>query len=114
MKRSTSISYLLATLFLMWPLSAIAAPFLVCDPQADVDYYVVTGLPAPIDGSHVAPDSTGTFGFKLDLGTLPVGGPYAIKAKACNNAWGCSADSLPFVFTRPAALTTPADVRLSR
>lgn len=100
--------------FLCVGATAHAAPFLVCDPQANVDYYVITGLPAPIDGSRVIPDQTGTFGFRLDLGTLPVGGPYTVRAKACNTVWGCSADSSPFVFSRPAQLGVPVGTRLSQ
>lgn len=85
----------------------LLSPFLVCDPYQGAGYFVVTGLPAAVDGSHVAPDSTGTFGFKLDLANLPAGGPYTVKVKACSDTWGCSDDSLPFVFTRPA-LSAPA------
>jgi hypothetical protein len=99
---------------------AHAAPFLVCDPQPGqgVQWYVVTGLPAQVDGSHIAVDASGTYGFKLDLGLTPPGGPYTVKAKACKSdaQWGevCSADSLPFAFSRPALSGTPANARLSQ
>ncbi len=88
----------------------LLSPFLVCDPQPGVDYYVVSGLPAAVDGSHVAPDATGKYGFQLDLSALPPGN-YTVKAKACVELWGCSDDSSPFAFTRPA-LSVPAKSRL--
>jgi hypothetical protein len=94
---------------------AFASPFLVCDPQPgqEVDYYVVTGLTGA-DGSHVAKDTTGTYGFKLDLSALAAG-TYTVRAKACNDSWGvCSADSSPFVFSRPSTLTAPGVFRLSK
>jgi hypothetical protein len=100
--------------------AAHAAPFLVCDPQPGqgVQWYVVTGLPSQVDGSHVAVDASGTYGFKLDLGLTPPGGPYTVKAKACkaDTTWGevCSADSLPFAFSRPSAFPAPANARLSQ
>jgi len=37
---------------------AYAVPFLVCDHQQGVDYYVVTGLPSAINASHIPPDTT--------------------------------------------------------
>ena len=108
MKRflSTIILILLAT-----PVLA-AGPYLVCDPQPNIDYYIVTGLPAPIDGSRITPDASGVYGFKLDITTLPVGGPYTARAKACITTWGCSDDSLPFVFSRPASPSLPANIKL--
>lgn len=96
---------------------ASAAPFLVCDPQPGqgVEWYVVTGLPAQVDGSHVAPDSTGTYGFKLDLAEMPPG-TYTVKAKACQQTvtWGevCSVDSLPLDFERPSPPLRPNTQRL--
>ena len=96
-----------------------AAPFLVCNPQpgAGVEWYVVSGLPAAVDGSKVVVDSTGTYGFKLDLAAIPPG-TYTVKAKACKQDanWGeaCSVDSLPFEFSRPTPPTSPLNQRLVR
>ena len=62
-----------------------AAPSLVCDPPAagsGVQYYVISGMPAGIDGSHVLPESTGTFGFRVDMATTAPG-TYTVAAKAC-------------------------------
>jgi len=83
-------------------------PFLVCDvPTWNPDYYVITGLPAPLDGSNVLPDPTKTYGFKFDLANLPaitVDTSRSITVVACKNATdtstgGCSA-SVPFTFTQ--------------
>lgn len=92
--------------------TVLAAPFLVCDPQTGVEYYTVSGLPAAINTSHILPDATGTYGFKLDLATL-VPGTYTVKANACTALWGCSADSNPLNFVRPASGTGPLNLRLS-
>lgn len=95
------------------------AQHLVCDPQAGVDYYVITGLPAPIDGSHVLPDPSGKFGCYLSLADMPtVGGDkvWNITAQACTTTdethlGGCSA-TVPFVFTQRKVSLNPAGFRL--
>jgi hypothetical protein len=70
-----------------------AAPFLICDPQAGVTYYSITGdpywtasVPAQGDGS-----------LRTDLATIPVGA-HTIQVVACN-IWGCSTPS-PFTFSK--------------
>jgi hypothetical protein len=90
-----------------------ASPFLVCDPQAGVSSYQLTGpawvpvtVPAQPDGS-----------IKMDVSAAIVGSN-AITVKACASAgsvWGeqCSA-SVPFVFTRPAPPATTSNIRLSQ
>lgn len=112
---------ILIVLYIGWfPLLAHAAPFLVCEPQPgqEVEWYVVTGLPAQIDGSHVPPDATGTYGFRLDMAATPSGVTYTVKAKACtlNPLWGevCSVDSPPFEFERPLAPSSPNTPRLAQ
>ena len=104
---------LLVCLLVSLPVTVLAAPFLVCDPQAGVEYYTVSGLPAAINTTHINPDPTGTYGFKLDLATL-VPGNYTVKANACTALWGCSADSAPFGFVRPASATGPLNLRLTQ
>ena len=79
---------------------ASASPSLTCDPVAGATYYTVKGLPADIDASHIPAIPEGTEGFLLDLANLPPG-DYAVTAQACDDLWGCSADSSPFDFTRP-------------
>jgi hypothetical protein len=98
---------------LVWPLSTFAAgPFLVTNPQAGVDYFVVNGLPTAINATNCAPDPAGTYGLKLDLSAL-VPGSYTVTAQACSNIWGCSTNSSPFGFTRPDLSKAPAGVGLS-
>lgn len=105
-------------IIMLMAVPVFAAPFLVCDPQPGqgVEWYVVTGLPSQVDGSHVAPDLTGTYGFKLDLAATPSGIVYKVKAKACkkDSTWGevCSVDSLPFDFERPSPPLAPVTHRL--
>lgn len=101
----------LFVLLLSWPLSAFASPFLVCNPDPGATYFVVTGLPVPLDGSNILVQSDASL--KFDVSTCPVGGPWTVTAKACND-WGCSAASPPFVFSRPAALSIPTNLRLGQ
>ena len=75
---------------------AFAAPFLICDPQAGVQFYRITGdpfwtgnVPAQLDGS-----------IKSDLLGIAIG-THSIQVSACSELWGCSTPS-PFSFTRPA------------
>lgn len=90
-----------------------ASPFIVCDPQAGVTEYRVTGaewvptagIPAEADGS-----------IKMDVSMAPVG-QSSLYVQACNvdEVWGvqCSISS-PFVFTRPGLPSTPANLGLSK
>jgi hypothetical protein len=91
------------------PCESKASPFLVCDPQAEVEFYVITGLPSPLDGSHIAAEPDGSI--RMDFGNVPVGGPYDIQVSACN-LWGCS-DGSPFVFSRPSTRHGPNNTRLT-
>ena len=84
---------------------ASAAPFLVCDPQAGVTYYSITGdpywtasVPAQADGS-----------LRTDLATIP-GGAHTIQVLACN-IWGCSSAS-PFSFSKTLP-AIPANTRVA-
>jgi hypothetical protein len=96
---------------LVFASSAIAAgPYLICDANSGATYYVITGLPAPLDGSNIPAQSNGSV--KFDLASTPTGGPYNITVKACN-VWGCSTIS-PFAFSRPVALTQPAGIGLAQ
>jgi len=97
---------LLSVIFLLMATTAIAAPFLVCDPQDGVETYevfqdgvLVSGdVPAQSDGS-----------LKYDLqGITP--GAYAFTVKACEGLWGCSALSDPFVSRNP--VSKPTDLRM--
>ena len=103
---------LLSLLFLLIPSLAWSAPFLVCDPQAGVTEYRVTGaewvptagIPAEADGS-----------IKMDVSMAPVG-QSSLFFQACNvdPVWGvqCSISS-PFGFSRPTTPALPATLRLT-
>ena len=92
----------------------LLSPFLVCNPPVEpVDHYVITGLPAGIDGSSVQPDSTGVFGFKLDLAGVPKTSTSNLTVMACNQ-WGDCSATVPFVLSRPSQPASPANVRFSK
>ena len=89
-----------------------ASPFLICDPQAGVTHYALTGpgwvpvsVPAQGDGS-----------IKMDVAGSAVGAN-SLTVAACKDdlTWGelCSA-FVPFVFTRPSAPASPANIGLSK
>jgi hypothetical protein len=82
---------------------AAGATSLVCDCIVGADYYVITGLPATYNASHVPADPTGQYGFRLDISAIPVG-TYAVRYQPCTTLWGCSVPSAEFKFTRPALL----------
>lgn len=89
---------------LLFATSASAAPFLVCDPQAGVVSYEITGLATPVN--FVAqPDGS----LKYDLSGV-ASGTYNLTVAACN-VWGCSS-TVPFVFTKVIP-TAPASLRLT-
>jgi len=88
-----------------------AAPFLICDPQAGVTHYKLTGpawvtgtVPAQADGS-----------IRMDVSAALVGSN-ALSVAACRSdaVWGelCSS-TVPFTFTRPVAPATTSNIRLT-
>lgn len=94
---------LLLTILLI-PASLSAAPFLVCDPQAGVDYYLITGDPYWTTFVPAQPDGS----IRSDVAAIGFGG-HTIQLQACKAAsttevGGCS-DPTPFTFskTKPAA-----------
>ena len=99
-------------LCLMLPGLAMASPFIVCDPQATVTFYKVTG-PAWVPTANVPAQADGSI--KLDIATATVG-TSNLGFRACN-LWGtienCSTAS-PFTFTRPSVPTAPANFRLEQ
>jgi len=90
--------------FLLSAGTAIAGPFLVCDPNADTDTYEVyiDGVLAKADIQAQADGS-----LKFDLAGI-VPGQYTWTAKACN-IWGCSDQSNPY--TSPQATPKPSNLR---
>ena len=96
---------------LLFPIEALCSPFLVCDPQAKVTYYKITGdafwagnIPAQADGS-----------IRTELATIPIG-VHNIQVVACwpSDGWPevCST-AAPFTFSRPGVPTTPSGIKLS-
>ena len=90
---------------------ASAAPFLVCDPQAGVTSYHLTGPPwVPTIVSAQADGS-----LKMDVSAALVGNNALTVAACCTVApWGelCS-PFVAFSFTRPAAATSPVNIKLA-
>jgi hypothetical protein len=99
-------------LFVLCASIAMGAPFLVTNPDAGTDYFVVNGLPTSISASNCAPDPAGTYGLKLDLTALATGS-YSVTVQACSNTWGCSPASSPFSFSRPNLGAAPAGLGLA-
>lgn len=90
----------------------LASPFIVCDPQAGVTFYKVTG-PAWVPTTNVTAQTDGSI--KMDVATAPVGSS-ALGFRACN-MWGtienCST-STPFTFTRPSVPQVPGNFKLEQ
>lgn len=96
---------LLAIMLCLAASPALAAPWLVCDPQAGVTSYQVTGaswvttrVPAEPDGS-----------LRLSVAPAPVGST-PLQVSACNQ-WECS-PAAPFALARPLVPSRPVGVRL--
>lgn len=101
---------LITLLSLIFSSVAMAAPFLVCDPQTGVTHYKLTG-PAwvPLTSTAQADGS-----MRLDLVTSTTGAN-ALTVAACKSdaVWGelCSSTT-PFTFTRPAAPVAPVNTHI--
>lgn len=89
---------------LLFATSASAAPFLVCDPQAGVVGYEITGLGEPVSFVAQADGS-----LKYDLASIQ-SGTYNLTVAACN-MWGCSAATAADPFTK-AVPSAPAGLRI--
>ena len=103
-KKSMLTAAVLTAFALLVAFKAYAAPFLVCDPQAGVVGYEITGLGEPV--TFVAqPDGS----LKYDLASVN-NGTYTLTVAACN-MWGCSSTA-PFGFSKqiPAA---PVGLRIA-
>jgi len=96
----------LLALALLFPALAFGNPFLVCDPQAGAEQYVleINGT----DGAIFTAQPDGSM--KYDLAGL-ADGTYTVRAKA-GNIWGWSEYSLPFEFTK-AVPGAPSGLRVS-
>jgi len=90
-----------------------SAPFLVCDPQAGVTSYQLTG-PSWVPTIPVVAQTDGSI--KMDVAAANVGAN-AITVKACKTdpIWG-EMCSVPFdySFTRPASPVKPTGIGLAK
>ena len=98
-------------LALSLPALSFAAPFLVCDPQAGVTHYKLTG-PAWVPATSTAqPDGS----IRMDVSGASQGNN-ALTVRACKTdpIWGelCSDPATPFAFARPGAPSVPGNLRL--
>jgi hypothetical protein len=103
------VVFIAFVIFIMFWVNGHAQPYLVCDPQAGVATYQFTGQPSPLPATTPA-QADGSL--KLDMATTPTG-TYTIQVKACNAVWGCSS-STPFMFTRPASVVAPLNLKLTQ
>ncbi len=99
-------------LAILVPGLAAASPFLVCDPQAGVTHYQLTG-PAWI-ANPVAAQADGSI--RMDVAPSAIG-TTSLTVKACKTdaVWGesCS-DAVPFAYDRPSPAATPDRLRLQK
>jgi hypothetical protein len=93
---------LIILLVLFLATTAFGSPYLVTDPQANTDSYVITG------GITASPTAQPDGSLRYDLASLPVGS-YDIQIAACVGVW-CS-PTTPFTFERPL-VNAPVNVRL--
>lgn len=106
-------SIITALLIACLAVTVYASPFIVCDPQAGVTSYTITGWTPTGFGTfqHVA-EPNGSV--KLNISDVPTGTNNMTFA-ACKNdlVWGvlCS-EAIPFTFTRPSAPGIPAGIGL--
>lgn len=98
------MKYLIALALIVLAVPAMAAPFIVCDPQPGVTDYSITGDSA-LAGTVLA-QSDGSL--RKDVGGVP-SGTHNINVVACN-AWGCSS-ATPFSFGKQIP-NPPSGLRL--
>jgi hypothetical protein len=108
-KRLFFISLVMAAvLFLIC--QAEAAPFLICNPQTGVEGYILD-----IDGNVTTEPAydlgDDTVMLHKDLADLPAG-EHACTLKADYGVWGVSAESTPFLFTKPS-MESPSVLELT-
>lgn len=92
--------FILIALTFLVCFSTVQGATLVADCITGADYYIITGLPSTYDVSHVPPDPTGVYAFRVVITDI-LTGLYTVVYKACTYLWGCSPDSAPLTFTKP-------------
>lgn len=107
----TILAVILGCLFLSFAVVAPCAPFLVCDPQAGVTSYKLTGPAWVLIMVTAQPDGS----IKMDVSTAIIGNN-SLTVAACfdDPIWGelCSTPPTPFTFTRPAPAGVPVNTKL--
>ena len=114
---------LILLLPLLFPTEIFATPFLGCDctPATDLvtSFQLQFDTAAWIESPAVLTCGTGTDKITCtgdskticyDLAAISVG-PHTVKGKALN-AWGSSVDSVPFLFTKGSAPSSPSLLRV--
>jgi hypothetical protein len=89
--------------------TVFGSPFLVCDPQAGVTSYQLTGWTP----TTVTAESNGSL--RMDVASAVVGNT-SLTIKACKNdaIWGTQCSSAtPFSFLRPSAPSVPSGTVLA-
>lgn len=76
---------------------ADAAPFLICDGQTGVDYYMVDMDGTIFDLLRAEVQADGSI--KYDLMMIGAG-PHVVKLQACSDLWGCEGWSAEFPFDK--------------
>lgn len=104
----------LALCFLFLVTSVSASPFLVCDfyPAGDSQpdqFSLVIDEGAPIISAAEVVDGKARLHYDL-AGISP--GHHSVFVKAINSLWGLESPAVPFEFTRPAGVTSPAVIGL--
>jgi hypothetical protein len=94
----------LTIIFCLIATTVFGSPFLVCDPQAGVTHYEMTGMPwTPT--ALIPAETNGSIRYDVSASTV---GANTIQLKACrvDTLWGqvCST-ATPFTFTRPSLST---------
>jgi len=103
--------FILIMTILLFPINALCSPFLVCDPQATVTHYKITG--DAFWTGNIASQADGSL--RTELATIPVG-THTVQAVACRTGDGwpevCSVPTLPFTFIRPGVPVIPSGIKL--
>ena len=102
--------------------TAMANPFLICDPQAGVTHYKITGPAWVANLAPVYPNVAGSITAQADgsIRTDVVGadlGTNNITVAACiyDEVWGEQCSSyVPFAFVRPSPASIPQAIRLQK
>ena len=106
--RNILILYATIGIVVLLAFKAFGSPFLICDPQAGVEWYEIENLDF-VSGQTIPAEPDGSI--DLNLAPMTADGLYNIQVRACN-MWGCSAD-VPFTFTKEPIPSTLMNPRLA-